>query len=118
MRYKEKFEASEKFSAATHAASMAAAQKAEQAQTAYNQFHNDLSRKNELMMTRADADVRFANVDQKHDELRREIISLRESRSQREGVVEHRREAKDDGMKWLAVAIAIGLSVLGWLIRY
>ena len=116
-RYQEKFEAAEKFSGQVSSSALAAAQKAEQAQNAYNTMHNDLSRKNELMMTRADADVRFANVEQKHEELRREIISLRESRSQLSGVAGQQKEGKDDGMRWLALAIVIGLALFGWITR-
>ena len=75
--------------AASFAASEKAIVKAEAAQTAYNEQHNDLVRKMDTqysyMMPRTEADGRFAAHAEKFDELRRDINALRESRSESGG---------------------------------
>jgi len=89
--------------------------KAEAAQTAYNANHNDLTRKMDaqyaFMLSRTEADSRFHNHDEKIDEIKKDLASLRESRSEGSG-----RREQTNWLLTLAIGI-IGL-ILGFLSRY
>ena len=74
--------AHEKLNEQTFAASSEAIKKAEQAQSAYNLAHNDLSRKMEaqyaMMMPRTEAIGLLQAHNEKFDEIKKEIVTLRE----------------------------------------
>lgn len=95
------------------ASSREAIQKAEKGQDSYNSTHNDLTRKMDKQysdtLPRAEAAAEFHRVDEKIEELKREITGLRESRSEGSGRFQQEGTGRAQ-MNW-----TIGLVVLGLL---
>lgn len=107
------FAAQEKSTTAAFAASEKAITKAEDAQRAYNERSNEfraaLDDSAKLQLSRTEADGRFKTLDDKMEEAKAQISSLRESRQEyvgRDTQAVHGRESN----QW---AIGLGLSVIG-----
>jgi tetrahydromethanopterin S-methyltransferase subunit F len=91
--------------------------KAEDAQRSYNERTNELrgalNDQNKTLLSRTEAEARFLNVEEKIDEIKRDVANLREYRSAVVG--KDRAEAHaETTQKWLiGLAIGVMLSMLG-----
>jgi hypothetical protein len=101
---------------ASFVASEKAIGKAETAQADYNvrsnEFRGQLDDQAKTLMPRAEAQVQFKAYDEKIDQLRTEIASLRESRSETGGQKHQQLEARQQG-QW---AISVGVAFAGVII--
>lgn len=89
--------------------------KAEESQRQYNQGHNDLSRKMEGqykdMLPRPEADAKFKATEEKIEGIKKEIASLRESRS--EGTGEKGGRLSSQQLLMMIVSLILALVVIG-----
>ncbi len=112
--------AAEKLTAAAFAASKEAIYKAEQAQTAYNASHNDLTRKmdsqNREMLPRPEADSRFKAQDERIEDIKTEIAKLREYKSEMGGRGEQRVESRQHSQWGIGIVIGSLLGAAAFLI--
>jgi wobble nucleotide-excising tRNase len=99
--------------AAAAIASKEAITKQEMAQASYNTTHNDLTRKMDAqykeMIPRPEADSKFRSLDEKIEEIKKEITGLRESRSLQTGHQEQRIETRGT-VQW---GVSVGLATAG-----
>jgi len=117
--------AAEKATAAAFASAEKAVQKAEVAQTAYNERSNEfraaLDDAQKLMISRPEFTQTIAGVQEKIELTRRELLELREWRSNTVGSVSALREGKVDTSTstalWISVA-AVGVSILAFVFGY
>lgn len=103
--------ANKELTAAAFAASEKAIVKAEDAQKSYNAGHNDLSRKLETQtkesISRLEHTADLRRVDEKLDEIKKELQNLRDARSIGAGKDEAHASTRLD-VKWV-IALALGL---------
>jgi phosphopantetheinyl transferase (holo-ACP synthase) len=100
---------------AAFAASKEAIVKAENSQTAYNVSHNDLLKKQDAMMPRLEVDRIVLSWQEKLDDLKDEVGSLRESRSESGGkqkTVEADRLQRNVNVALLVSILGIGATVI------
>jgi hypothetical protein len=109
--------ATKELTAAAFAASKEAIIKAEEAQKAYNVSHNDLIRKQEMMIPRPEFDRVTTDWRDKFDNLKEEIADLRESRSQQQGgaVVQQKSQTQSNWI--IGLLVVAGLQLVGMFIE-
>jgi hypothetical protein len=88
-RYEDRFKATDEKTSLALTASGKAVDKAETATEkrfdAVNEFRGTLSDQAATLLPRAEATARFGSYDEKFDEMKKEIVSLRETRKETEG---------------------------------
>jgi hypothetical protein len=102
-------------------ASEQAIAKSEAAQKAYNErsneFRDALSDQAATLMPRAEAESRFRTLDAKNEDIKKDVIALRESHSESTG--KESASDRDAGtVKWgIGIIVAIGLSLLSLIVN-
>lgn len=127
-RYEERFRAQEvavataltaikEQTAANFAASEKAIGKAENAQADYNvrsnEFRGQLDDQAKTLLPRAEAAARFGNQDEKFEQIRKDIASLRESRSEGGG----KEKSSDKLIAYAFGAFGLGVALATLLVR-
>lgn len=114
--------ASEKLTAAAFAASKEAISKAEAAQTSYNASHNDLTRKMDgqykEMMPRPEAQAVFHSQEEKIDDIKKEVVSLKEYRSESGGRAIQSRDSREHNQWMIGAFIMTGSIVAALIIKF
>jgi hypothetical protein len=116
-RYGERAEAAQTAVDAAFASSKEAILKAEEAQRAYNTSHNDLLRKQEMMIPRPEFVGIVERINERIDEVKSAIASLDVSRGKGTGRDEGLEIAKANQRVILSVGIPILLFVLGIAVK-
>jgi len=109
--------AQKELTATAFASSKEAIIKAENAQSSYNERTNELrgalNDQNKTLLSRTEAEARFMNVEEKIEDIKRDIASLRETRSSTVGQESAERRAGTTN-KWLiGLAVGVMLSMIG-----
>jgi len=117
----QKFESQREAMITTFAASERAIAKSEEAQKAYNErsneFRGQLGDQARMLMPRAEAETRFAALDAKNDDIKKEIIALREYRSESSGKELASDRDSATGRWGIGILVAVGLSLLSLIVN-
>jgi hypothetical protein len=108
----ERFAAQKELSSTIHLGSQEAIKKAEAAQNQYNVVHNDLTRKNELMQRREDAEKSEKNILDRMEEQRKHLEDKINSLVLGSAGNEGRRAGTQNFKEWIGWAIALILFLL------